>query len=216
MKVSVIMASYLGEYDGASKDRESKFKRAINSFIEQDYKDKELIIVSDGCEITKRICDEMDLDSLLAVLPLSKKPRINIKRIYLPKQPLFSGQVRSQGLLHATGDIICYLDTDDMFGLNHLSSLVSQFEEHNLTWCYYNDLIRTESGLVTRNVDIAEGFIGTSSIAHIKNIKIDWNNCDGYGHDWKFVKTLVNYSDNYDKIYGTCYIVCHIPKLTDF
>ena len=204
MKISVVMASYLGEYEGASKDRENKFKRAVNSFLEQDYTNKELIIVSDGCETTNILYNKLYI----------KEPSIRL--FSLKKQPLFSGKVRSEGLLLATGEVICYLDTDDMFGMNHLSSLAEQFSEYELTWCFYNDLIRTESGLITRNVDVAEGSIGTSSIAHIKNIKIDWNNCDGYGHDWKFIKSLINYSQNYDKIYGTCYIVCHIPNVSDF
>ena len=198
------MASYLGDYEGASKDRENKFKRAVNSFIEQDYLDKELIIVSDGCEKTIDIYNKEYIDD------------ISIKLLSLDKQPLFSGKVRTEGLIQSIGDIVCYLDTDDMFGMNHISSLVEQFQEQEVVWCYFNDLIRTEGGLVTRQVEIAEGSIGTSSIAHINNIKIDWNNCDGYGHDWKFIKTLLNYSPNYDKVYGTCYIVCHIPKITDF
>ena len=42
------MASYLGDYEGAAKDRDSKFIRAVDSYIKQNIKDVELIIVADG------------------------------------------------------------------------------------------------------------------------------------------------------------------------
>ena len=203
MKVSVIMPSYLGEYEGASKDREEKLKRAINTFIAQEDVEKELIVVSDGCLKTTMICEKYNSKA------------VEIKVVKMEKQPLFSGNVRSEGIKHATGDIICYLDSDDMFGVRHLESIVSQFKENDYDWCYYNDTVKTSQGLMLRTVDVSEGYIGTSSIAH-KNIKdLNWNNCDGYGHDWTFVQKLLNYSKNYGRIYGTTYIVCHIPNLVD-
>ena len=52
MKFSVIMASYLGNYPGCANNREAKFIRSVKSFLNQSYDNKELIIVSDGCEIT--------------------------------------------------------------------------------------------------------------------------------------------------------------------
>jgi len=49
LKVTVIMASYLQDYSGSAKNREKKFIRAVKSFKNQTYENKELIIVSDGC-----------------------------------------------------------------------------------------------------------------------------------------------------------------------
>ena len=34
IKVSVIMPSFLGEYEGCASDRENKFIRAVHSFLE--------------------------------------------------------------------------------------------------------------------------------------------------------------------------------------
>ena len=45
LKVSVVMASFLGEYSGAAKNRDKKFLRAVKSFKNQTYDNKELIIV---------------------------------------------------------------------------------------------------------------------------------------------------------------------------
>ena len=54
-KVSVIMASFLGSYPGRSSNPEDKFIRAVKSFITQTYENKELIIVSDGCQMTNML-----------------------------------------------------------------------------------------------------------------------------------------------------------------
>ena len=43
MKLSVIMPSFLGEYDGCATDREKKFVRAVQSFLDNTLIEKELI-----------------------------------------------------------------------------------------------------------------------------------------------------------------------------
>ena len=58
MKVSVIMPVYLGEYEGCATNREDKFIRAVNSFLQNNLSDSELIIVSDDCLITKNIVND--------------------------------------------------------------------------------------------------------------------------------------------------------------
>ena len=55
MRISVIMPVYLGEYPTRGSNPEYKFKRAVETYIDQEYKDSELIIVSDGCRIAEGI-----------------------------------------------------------------------------------------------------------------------------------------------------------------
>jgi glycosyltransferase involved in cell wall biosynthesis len=206
-KVTVVMASFLGEYEGCAGDRENKFVRAVHSFLDNTYSNKELVIVGDCCEITERLVKEHFREHLSS----GDIKFINLKK----KQKLFSGKVRSTGLEIATGNIIMYLDTDDMFGDKHIKSVANQMNVQKLDWCYYSDYLNTEEGLVKKEVTLEHGSIGTSSIAHLNRADISWNKCNGYGHDWKFVQRLIKWSSNYAKIYGATYIICHLPNHLD-
>jgi glycosyltransferase involved in cell wall biosynthesis len=209
MKVdlSVIMPSFLGEYDGCASDRENKFIRAVYSFLENSLYDKELIVVGDNCSITENVLNEYF------------KHELNIGRIkfyqFSKKQKLFSGSLRSKGIELALGDYISYLDTDDILGKGHLFSIYNQVKSQDLDWAYFNDFINSEAGLITKKVELKKDSIGTSSIIHRKDKKINWDKCDGYGHDFKFIERLIKWSNNKDKIYGGTYIICHIPNQID-
>jgi glycosyltransferase involved in cell wall biosynthesis len=207
VELSVIMPSFLGEYDGCASDRENKFIRAVHSFLENSLLEKELIVVGDNCEITENILNDYF------------KHEINIGRIkfyqFKNKQKLFSGSLRSKGIELASGNYISYLDTDDILGKGHLTSILNQMKTQDLDWAYYNDFINTDKGLITKKVELKKDSIGTSSIIHRKHKKINWDNCDGYGHDYQFIERLIKWSEKKDKIYGGTYIICHIPNQID-
>lgn len=207
MRISVIMASFLGEYEGCASDRENKFVRAVHSFLSNKYENKELIIVGDYCNLTRQLLENNFSSEILS--GLIKFYNFN------KKQKLFSGDLRTKGIELATGDYIIYLDSDDMFGDAHISSIVNQVKVNKTDWGYYNDFIWSPTGLQTKYVNVEKNSIGTSSIYH-KNVKgLNWKNCNGYGHDFMFIEKLLKWSKNYDKIYGTSYIICHIPNVID-
>lgn len=207
IKLSVIMPSFLGEYDGCASDRENKFVRAVHSFLENSLPEKELVIVGDNCEITEKLIKEHfrnQWDNGTIIFHQFRK-----------KQKVFSGSLRSKGIELSSGEYICYLDTDDILGKNHLSSIYNQVSTQNLDWAYFNDYINSDAGLITKNVELIKDSIGTSSIIHKYDKRVNWDKCDGYGHDFKFIEKLMKWSKNKDKIYGASYIICHIPNQLD-
>lgn len=202
MKISVIMASFLSMPGRSNLDL--KFKRAVNSFLNQTYEDKELIIVSDGCEMTNKIYNES----------FSDKP--NIKLIPIPKQQLYSGIMRNIAFDVASGSIITYLDADDCIKNTHIQTIVEQFDD-SLDAVYYNDymtLNKEFSKLHVRVVEPRYASIGTSSFSHrhpklLKNGEwLKWPS--GYGQDFCFFLKIAALGYKFkklEKIPG--YIVCH-------
>jgi glycosyltransferase involved in cell wall biosynthesis len=207
IELSVVMPSFLGEYDGCASDRENKFVRAVHSFLENSLEEKELIIIGDNCLTTERLLFVHFSEQI-------QSGKIKFHQ-FRKKQKLFSGALRSKGIELASGEYISYLDTDDILGQNHLSVILNQVKSNNLDWAYFNDYLNTDAGLITKKVELKKDSIGTSSIIHRKNKRIDWDKCDGYGHDFKFIERLIKWSDKKDKIYGATYIICHIPNQID-
>jgi glycosyltransferase involved in cell wall biosynthesis len=208
MRFSVIMPVCLEGYvSGPNRSAslpEFKFTRAIDSFLNQTFNDAELIIISDGSVKAQEIYQAY----------YSHHPNIRFK--YLDKQDLFSGKVRQAGIDMASGDIICYLDHDDLFGKDHLDIINKHFNTDILDWVYYNDYLVTNpelTGLHERENIKANCRIGTSTIAHKRSLEVQWP--DGYGHDWKLIETYLLHHPN-DKIPTAQYYVCHLSGFSDF
>lgn len=198
-RVYVIMASYLEEYKGCSKDRIFKFKRAVDSFLVNDYQYKNLIIVADGCVKTKQIYDEC----------YSSEDEITC--LMIPKQLNFSGKVRNVGIECAkkigdSDDLVCYLDTDDRFGQGHLSHIILHFKDD---FVFYDTYRVSIEGWYISRAEMAFCKVGTSSFAHKLNLDICWPN--GYGHDWGVLKKL-SQKYKFSKIPMAEYYIHHVPN----
>jgi len=133
MKVSVVMQSYLGEYPGSRTNSDVKFIRAVNSFLNQDDKDSELIIVSDGCMKTHNLYYE------------HFKKNDRVKYAYIDKDTLnmyettdkkfYRGFPREVGRTLVTGEITTYMDSDDFILPNHISEIKLNWSKHNnISW----------------------------------------------------------------------------------
>ena len=198
MKFSVIIASYLGEYRTAAKNRDKKIIRAVNSVLNQTYQDFEIIVTADGCEKTVQIMKKIT------------DPRVTT--IKIPKSKLWSGEPRMTGIDNASGEFIIYLDIDDIYGENHLKNIADQVGSHD--WVWFDD-IRFNPKLnqwYENPCDISQiSRHGTSNICHKRVLPIvaKWDHV-GYAHDYYFILQL-KHNVNYVKIQGGEYYVCHIP-----
>jgi glycosyltransferase involved in cell wall biosynthesis len=193
------MQSFLGEYQGCATNREEKLKRAIDSVIGQTFEDWEMIIVSDGCEITYDIIEKNYWEN--------KK----ISCYFIPKQPMWSGTARDIGKFQAKGDFIIYLDSDDQYGPNHLQNISDQL--NGFDWVYYNDFIYHHTKWAERLCVIQRiGYNGTSNVCYKRSLEVSWSTYTGYAHDHIFNRQLVTKYKNFAKIKTPAgYYVCHLP-----
>jgi glycosyltransferase involved in cell wall biosynthesis len=200
------MASFLGEYPGCANNRIDKFIRSVDSFTNQTYNNKELVIISDGCSLTEDIYQKY------------YKKYNNIIFNKIEKDVLFGGKTRNKGIELSTGNWICYLDTDDFLSKEHLELISSQIN-NDFDWYFSDDYLVSgyrsvdDFDRVVRKSYIQIDRIGTSSIVHKKSLNNLWT--DGYAHDWIFVLNLLKKSNNFKKITSS-YNVCHIPNRVDF
>lgn len=140
MKISVVMQSYLGEYPGSRKHPEFKFTRAVQSFLSQQHLDRELIIVADGCDKTKMLYEQLySHHPQIKFVYVAKK---NEKKTYETDEKdgrtikYYRGTPRRIGCSMVTGDIVTYMDSDDIMLPNRLSELAEAWKDKpdNVYW----------------------------------------------------------------------------------
>ena len=193
-RISVIMPCYLQPYEGAARKPKEKLVRAVLSFLAQKHENRELVLVSDGDEDVKKVYEKNFKKVSCIVL------------VEIEKQPMFSGNVRQAGIDKATGDIIAYLDADDVLEPQHLTAINACMNKNN--WIYFNDWLFNGYQNQLRITELEKGLIGTSCIAHINKKEFSWAGCNGYGHDWLFIQKLMK-SKKCEKAMGMGYVAMH-------
>jgi glycosyltransferase involved in cell wall biosynthesis len=112
VKISVLMAVYNTDF--------SYIKRAIDSVLNQDFQDFELIIIDDGSADTNR-------ESLLHYVE-----KHETKLIYIRHSNRGQSESINRGVLNSIGEFITILDSDDQYKPHHLSSCLREINEKDL------------------------------------------------------------------------------------
>jgi glycosyltransferase involved in cell wall biosynthesis len=228
--ISVIMPSFLGEYSGSRKNPEDKFKRAIQSFKNQSHNKKELIIISDGCEITNEIYEKN----------YSNDPVITIVKVEKRKEK-WPGELREVGRSISKYNWITYLDTDDYILKDHLEIISKNIKdlkgnetvifnmkqglpilnEGNDLYYKYLGMGKDELKNFSEKIKPTEGLgkiawaksknndhVGTWQITHHKYISTRWKNSLHMGIDTIFIKEIKQ-TEKWKEFVGR-YVVCHM------
>ena len=98
----------------------SYIKRAIDSVLNQDFQDFELIIIDDGSTVTNR-------ESLLQYAE-----KYENKIIYIRHSNRGQSESINRGILNSVGEFITIIDGDDEYKSNHLSSCLREIKEEDL------------------------------------------------------------------------------------
>lgn len=233
---STIMMSYLGDYPGARSNPVEKFHRAVRSWLNQTYPNKELVIVSDGCEITNREARKWTHLPQVKLVELKKSAK---------KWP---GANRQVGRDHATGDWITYLDTDDMYEPTFLERIQKEIEKNpsekallNLAasqrisiqdWNKGEDFqtqvilkpVIFTKGSTPPNFELdgkryywaartgSSSAFSTSTIIHHKSLEAKWSDEETRGEDILFSN---QFKDQAKRINVPGYLTCHITGRLD-
>ena len=138
------MQSYLGDYPGSRTEPERKFVRAVNSFLNQTNKNSELIIVSDGCKITEKLYKENFLDNDRIKFKLCENKG---QKMYEKSSEMihYVGEPRQHGVDMSSGDIITYMDSDDILTNLYLEKIIEYWNyNYDLDWivnrCWWDNV----------------------------------------------------------------------------
>ena len=114
-KFSVTIPVY--SEDNPEYDRKKTIHRAIRSVINQQFQDWELILVDDGCQ-----------DAMPGILDewASKDERIKV----IHKENGNRAIARNAGMDAATGEWICWLDSDDEYSSHYLRELNQAIKDY--------------------------------------------------------------------------------------
>jgi glycosyltransferase involved in cell wall biosynthesis len=112
IKVSILMAVYNTNF--------SYIKRAIDSVLNQDFQDFELIIIDDGSK-------ENDRELLLECVEKNED-----KLIYIRHSNRGQSESINRGVLNCIGEYITILDSDDEYKPNHLSACLRAIDDYDL------------------------------------------------------------------------------------
>jgi len=112
IKISVLMAVYNTHFH--------HIKRAIDSVLNQDFKNFELIIIDDGSKKNNR-------KSLLKYVEKHEE-----KITYIRHSNRGQSASINRGVLNSIGDFITILDSDDEYKPHHLSSCLHEIENVDL------------------------------------------------------------------------------------
>jgi GT2 family glycosyltransferase len=166
--ISVVIPAY---------KRDALLKTAIESVNRQDYACKEIIVVGDNC-------------------PVLGTHKIEGTRTYnLPKNHGAGGaEPRNFGITVSAGELISYLDDDNEFCFNHLSSVYEAMRKDSATFGF--------SSMSVNGTDLkfeapVKGEIDTSCVVHQKGLILKygfWKNRieGGYAHDFEFCNRLAS------------------------
>ncbi len=131
MKISIVIPSYnSGKY----------IDRALNSITSQNYSDYEIIVIDGGSK-----------DKTLEILK-SYKSTLGEKFNFISEPDKGEPDAINKGMRMAKGDVIAYLDSDDVYEMDCFSIISEYFKNHDYKWAYGKCKIIDENDKETRSV----------------------------------------------------------------
>ncbi len=150
--VSIIIPTY---------NRANMIMRAIESILQQSYSNFEIIVVDDGStDNTREIIEEL------------KQNTSGLNLRYFKKKNGGCASARNKGIDMATGDLIAFLDSDDVWMPQALESLVSALINTGADFVYSPAIEADPDGRESINYPVARGHPEIFAVEHFKNTNV--------------------------------------------
>jgi hypothetical protein len=225
------MQSYLGEYPGSRENSDKKFLRAVESFINQTDKDSELVIVSDGCEITHRLYyKHFKSNDRIKYVYVDK----DTPNMYEGEKKFFRGLPREIGRVVATGEVISYMDSkyfwnkhpEKDWGINvswydniHRKNNPIPHEEKLYEDSSNEDEIKIK-GLESKWYAVKgkpnSVPMQPTVLSHKNHVKTKWRDTTGRSEDIDFNQRIRKEYSNGFKYIDPMYVRCHYSNRWDY
>lgn len=161
IKVSLIMPVF---------NREKTLARSIDSVIRQNHRNWELIVVDDGSsDASREIVEHYHDDPRIRLIPLSENQGVS--------------SARNRGLDEVTGDLVAFVDSDNVIRPSFCSVFVGASIEHPKAQAFYAQFCRKSDGMVIgRSFDydllVNSNFIDLGVICHRAGAEKDFGGFD--------------------------------------
>lgn len=190
MKISIIIPAY---------NAEKYIENCINSILNQDFDDYEIILVNDGStDKTAKLCEKFISNNHF---------------VYIEQENQGQGSARNRGIDAAAGEWLVFLDADDDMNPGALKCISDEIDRKNGTdiICYEFTLyaedeisdITIEEKDITDKHDLIRNvstFLWDKAIRRDFYTSIDVQQCNLYGEDLIVVYLLLALSENYSII----------------
>lgn len=177
IKISVVIPAF---------NAEGHISNAIKSVIGQEFPSHEIIVVDDGStDNTKKVVEQFSLANIKYLFQKNGGPSI----------------ARNNGILHASGDYIAFLDADDIWYPNHLLDAYNFFKENQNVFWFSSafDIDYGRNKIITRGIktkDDTIDYVKSSlkcTFVHTSAVVIHYSvftNIGLFNENWKFGEDL--------------------------
>jgi hypothetical protein len=172
----------------ASYGRPQRTIRAINSIANQTINGWEALVIGDGCPVMQ---DYIDSDYFQDIIEMCS---YNGNDLIIENNPVNQGgngfSIINNNIKIAQGKYFVFFANDDIILPNHFENYLSQIENTNLDFVYFNSEVKPTNSL--RVSQLQYGSIGHSELI----VRTDFlrqmpTHNEHYGHDWALIQSMM-------------------------
>lgn len=177
-------------------DEHEYIEKSVNSMLNQTVEPLEVVVVNSGG-------DQRTIDAT---------PDHDLVKVVVEDEVVCSSRARNIGVANSEGDLICFLDADDISKQDRIEKQIQYFPEYDVTAQWLHTVERIdENGEVKREYNPIEpdglGCIENRSVAYSSSIMCKkevafWDECYRTAEDFKFMidrlkeRSNINLSNN--------------------